>query len=176
QPGHGDRRGGCAKRRPKNPEHDPGARPGGHGGGRGRGPPPVWPVAPGAWGRTKPPPWPNPRGGANPSGGPALAPPPPPPPPAPAEARPVRPTDGLAPAELRVHEALLPRAGRPSEWVARESGVPLDRVRSVLPRLEQVGLAERCESGWRAVAALRTKHMPVGDRARYDAVLNTPMR
>jgi len=85
-----------------------------------------------------------------------------------AEDRPVRPTDGLDPAELRVHEALLPRAGRPSEWVARESGVPLDRVRSVLPRLEQVGLAERCESGWRAVAALRTKHMP-GGRAENQA-------
>lgn len=62
---------------------------------------------------------------------------------------PIRPTDGLDPAELRVHEALPPRAGRPSEWVARESGVPLARVRSALPRLEQRGLAERCESGWR---------------------------
>lgn len=61
---------------------------------------------------------------------------------------PVRPTDGLDPAELRVHEALLPRAGRAPEWVARESGVPLARVRSALPRLEQVGLAERGESGW----------------------------
>ena len=77
---------------------------------------------------------------------------------APARDEPVRPTDGLDTAELRVHEALLTRAGRPSEWVARESGVPLDRVRSALPRLEQVGLAERCEYGWRRGRAKERTH------------------
>jgi DNA processing protein len=71
--------------------------------------------------------------------------------------RPVRPTDGLDSVELRVHEALLLRAGRPSDWVAKESGVPLAQVRCALPRLEQFGLAERCESGWRRARAERAR-------------------
>ena len=71
--------------------------------------------------------------------------------------RPARPTDGLDLPELRVHESLLPRAGRPTEWVARDSGVPLVSVRSALSRLEQLGLAERCESGWRRGPASRPR-------------------
>lgn len=63
--------------------------------------------------------------------------------------RPVRRTDGLDRDELRVHEALRPRAGRPADWIARESGVPIARVRAALPILVQRGLAERCETGWR---------------------------
>lgn len=66
-----------------------------------------------------------------------------------ATAGPARPTDELDQAELRVHEALRPRAGRSAESVARESGVALVRVRAALPMLEQIGLAERCETGWR---------------------------
>ncbi|HET8643554.1 MAG TPA: DNA-processing protein DprA, partial [Pseudonocardiaceae bacterium] len=71
--------------------------------------------------------------------------------------RPARPTDGLDQAELRVHEALRPRAGRPAEWLARDSGVPIARVRAALPMLEQRGLAERCESGWRLSRQPRTR-------------------
>ena len=64
-------------------------------------------------------------------------------------ATPQRRTDGLGPEELRVHEALRARAARTADWLAREAGVPLDRVRAVLPMLEHRGLAQRCESGWR---------------------------
>lgn len=77
---------------------------------------------------------------------------------APVPERPVRPTDGLDQPELRVHEALRPRAGRTTERIATDSGVPLDRVRAALPLLEQRGLAERCESGWR----LRRRRLPRG--------------
>jgi len=62
---------------------------------------------------------------------------------------PQRPTDGLDPVELRVHEALRARAARTADWLARDAGVPLELVRSVLPKLEHLGLAQRCESGWR---------------------------
>jgi DNA processing protein len=62
---------------------------------------------------------------------------------------PRRRTDGLGDDALRVHEALRPRAGRSTAQVAVESGVPLDRVRALLPELEVTGLAERCEEGWR---------------------------
>jgi DNA processing protein len=64
-------------------------------------------------------------------------------------AGPVRPTDGLSREALRVHEALRRRAGRTPARVAVESGVPIDRVRALLPELELTGLAERCEEGWR---------------------------
>jgi DNA processing protein len=71
--------------------------------------------------------------------------------------RPVHPTDGLDQSELRVHEALRPRAGRTADWLARDSGVPIARVRAALPMLEQRGLAERCESGWRRSRAPRPR-------------------
>ncbi|PRX48401.1 DNA processing protein [Prauserella shujinwangii] len=58
-------------------------------------------------------------------------------------------TDGLGPQALRVHEALEGRGGRSPEEVATESGVPLARVRALLPALELDGFAERCETGWR---------------------------
>jgi len=60
-----------------------------------------------------------------------------------------RPTDGLDPEQLRVHEALRPRAAHGADWLAKEAGVPLDRVRAVLPMLEHRGLAQRCPAGWR---------------------------
>jgi len=63
--------------------------------------------------------------------------------------RPHRGTDGLSGDALRVHEALLPRAGRPVEWIATESGVPAAKARAVLCALELDGLSQRCESGWR---------------------------
>jgi DNA processing protein len=71
---------------------------------------------------------------------------------------PPRATDGLDPLELRVHEALRARAARSPAWLAREAGVPLDRVRAVLPMLEHRGMAERCEAGWRL--ASRRDHRP----------------
>jgi DNA processing protein len=63
--------------------------------------------------------------------------------------RPRRRTDGLEPQAMRVHEALSARSGKAAERLAAESGVPLDRVRAVLPELEMSGLVERCEAGWR---------------------------
>lgn len=65
---------------------------------------------------------------------------------------PARHTDGLGPEALRVHEALGTRSGRGAERIAVESGVPLDRVRALLPELELTGVVERCDSGWRRVA------------------------
>jgi DNA processing protein len=61
----------------------------------------------------------------------------------------VRETDGLDEQSLRVHEALGRQSGRSTEQVAVRSGVPLERVRAVLPALELTGHAERCETGWR---------------------------
>lgn len=66
--------------------------------------------------------------------------------------RPRRRTDGLEGPALRVHEALAAKRGKSAEAIAAESGVPLPRVRAVLPSLEMEGLAERCEAGWRRAA------------------------
>lgn len=60
-----------------------------------------------------------------------------------------RPTDGLDSEALRVHEALELKAAHSAERIAEVSGVPLFRVRALLPALELTGLADRCESGWR---------------------------
>ncbi|HKN95819.1 MAG TPA: DNA-processing protein DprA [Pseudonocardiaceae bacterium] len=60
-----------------------------------------------------------------------------------------RDTDGLDDRALRVHEALDRRMGWSAGQVAVRSGVPVERVRAVLPALELMGLAERCETGWR---------------------------
>jgi len=85
-------------------------------------------------------------------------------------AEPARCTDGLDPVELRVHEALLVRAGRSPDWLAREAGVPLDRVRAVLPMLEHRGLAQRCESGWRLAPRKRAQPAePAGHWSRGGA-------
>jgi DNA processing protein len=59
-----------------------------------------------------------------------------------------RPTDGLEPDALKVHEALETHQGQSPEQVAETSGVPLPRVRALLPSLELTGLADRRESGW----------------------------
>lgn len=60
-----------------------------------------------------------------------------------------RPGDGLDGPGTRVYEALAQRSGRSPERIAEDSGVPLMRVRAVLPALELAGLAARCETGWR---------------------------
>ncbi|WP_460444109.1 DNA-processing protein DprA, partial [Amycolatopsis cihanbeyliensis] len=62
---------------------------------------------------------------------------------------PRRSTDGLGPQALRVHETLGTRKGKSPERIATESGVPVARVRAILPALELDGLSARCESGWR---------------------------
>jgi DNA processing protein len=62
---------------------------------------------------------------------------------------PARPTDGLAPAAARVHDALPARASRESWWLAREAGVPVGAVRAALVDLERRGLVEHAEGRWR---------------------------
>lgn len=74
------------------------------------------------------------------------------PPPVPNE---VRDTDGLDDRSLRVHEALDREAGLSAEQLAVRSGIPVDRVRAVLPALELTGRAERDEFGWRRVTRPR---------------------
>ncbi|WAL64199.1 DNA-processing protein DprA [Amycolatopsis cynarae] len=59
-----------------------------------------------------------------------------------------RATDGLGADALRVHESLERRRGKSAEQIATESGVPISRVRAVLPALELEGFAEHGESGW----------------------------
>jgi DNA processing protein len=63
--------------------------------------------------------------------------------------RPKRRTDRLGPEALRTFEALAVRADRSDAEVAAESGLPLRRVRALLPELEIDGFAVRGESGWR---------------------------
>ncbi len=58
-------------------------------------------------------------------------------------------TDGLAGAALRVHEALRRERSRDAEDVAVDSGVPIERVRALLPELELTGHATRHDDGWR---------------------------
>jgi DNA processing protein len=65
-----------------------------------------------------------------------------------------RPTDCLDSESLRVHEA-LEKAGHSAERIAEVSGVPLHRVRAVLPALELTGFADRCEAGWRRAISSR---------------------
>ncbi len=65
------------------------------------------------------------------------------------ESNDTRETDGLDDRSLRVHEALSRRTDMSAEQLAVRSGVPLDRVRAILPALELTNLAERSETGWR---------------------------
>lgn len=60
-----------------------------------------------------------------------------------------RETDGLTGDALRVHEALEQVKGKSVEQLAAESGVPVRKVRALLPKLEVDGFCERSESGWR---------------------------
>nr|WP_255410328.1 DNA-processing protein DprA [Amycolatopsis sp. CA-128772] len=63
--------------------------------------------------------------------------------------RPKRRTDRLGPEALRTFEALAVRADRSDFEIAAESGLPLRRVRALLPELEIDGFAVRGEAGWR---------------------------
>ncbi|MGW4208759.1 DNA-processing protein DprA [Lentzea sp. NPDC004789] len=49
---------------------------------------------------------------------------------------------------MRVYEAMGKRCGVSAEVVSVESGVPLERVRALLPELELAGLALRADGGW----------------------------
>lgn len=71
---------------------------------------------------------------------------------APRPSTPDRPTDQLTDQALLVHDALATDLGRGADRISVDSGVPLDRVRALLPELELSGLAERCEDGWRATS------------------------
>ena len=62
-----------------------------------------------------------------------------------------RPTDDLGPEAARIYDALLPRAGRTPEQVAEGAGVPVSRVRALLPALEIDGFAVRGDTGWRQI-------------------------
>lgn len=52
---------------------------------------------------------------------------------------------------MRVYEALGKRCGVSHEVVSVESGVPLERVRALLPELELAGLALQVDGGWQKV-------------------------
>lgn len=59
-----------------------------------------------------------------------------------------RPVDELDQAARRVYDALAARGGISAEVLARDSGLPLGKVRAVLPRLELSGFARRVADGW----------------------------
>ncbi|MBB4910526.1 DNA-processing protein DprA [Actinophytocola algeriensis] len=60
-----------------------------------------------------------------------------------------RSTDGLGEEALRVHDALRREESMDAEQVAVEAGLPLDRVRTLLPELEITGHVTRLDDGWR---------------------------
>jgi DNA processing protein len=66
-----------------------------------------------------------------------------------------------------VYDALDRREGKSAERIATESGVPLARVRGLLPALEVDELAERCDAGWRQPARQRASpELPEHDRRK----------
>ena len=67
--------------------------------------------------------------------------------------RPARPTDGLDPAQVRVHGALPPRSARDVRWLAEEAGLAQDTVRAALLHLEERGLAEYRDGRWQRRSA-----------------------
>ncbi|SHL28817.1 DNA processing protein [Pseudonocardia thermophila] len=61
----------------------------------------------------------------------------------------VRPTDGLDPVALLLHDALPAHGARPASWLAAEAGVPLTAARAALVDLERRGLAVLDAGRWR---------------------------
>ncbi|MBE9374372.1 DNA-protecting protein DprA [Saccharopolyspora sp. HNM0983] len=59
--------------------------------------------------------------------------------------------DALRPEVRRLHDALPVSGAAPAEELARDSGLPLHKVRALLPELELDGAAVRCEGGWSAM-------------------------
>lgn len=67
----------------------------------------------------------------------------------PAEAEvPSRPTDALDGWSRRIHDAVGERGGASAEQIAQDCGLPLRRVRALLPELEMSGMLIRNEEGW----------------------------
>jgi len=87
------------------------------------------------------------------------------------KARSKRATDGLGVDALRVHETLERREGKGIEQIAAESGVPVSRVRAVLPALELDGLAECCDSGWRQRRLVRKLSTNVSEMVQGTEVM-----
>ncbi|HJQ46452.1 MAG TPA: DNA-processing protein DprA [Amycolatopsis sp.] len=85
--------------------------------------------------------------------------------------RPKRATDGLGHDALRVHETLERRAGKAAEQIAAESGVPVPRVRAVLPALELEGFVECCESGWRQSPVVNKSPKTPAEPAQPEEVM-----
>ncbi|RRO16213.1 DNA-protecting protein DprA [Saccharopolyspora rhizosphaerae] len=63
-----------------------------------------------------------------------------------------RATDRLHPDARRVYDALTGMVSAADVELARDCGLPLKRVRAVLPELELDGFARRTEGGWSPVA------------------------
>lgn len=61
----------------------------------------------------------------------------------------VRPTDGLAPVSVLLHDALPARGARAVSWLAAEAGVPIPAARTALADLERRGLAFGEGGRWR---------------------------
>jgi DNA processing protein len=61
-----------------------------------------------------------------------------------------RPTDGLHPHARRLHDALIGMDCAGADELARDSGLPLGKVRALLPELELAGFVARTERGWTA--------------------------
>lgn len=61
---------------------------------------------------------------------------------------PERRTDGLDQCARRLHDVLGTSDGHSAEQLARDTGLPLRKVRAVLPALEMAGLVELREQGW----------------------------
>lgn len=57
-------------------------------------------------------------------------------------------TDELDGIAARIYDSLAARPPREPEWIASEAGVPVRKVRAVLPALEIAGLVQRTDSGW----------------------------
>lgn len=60
-----------------------------------------------------------------------------------------RSTDGLNDQALRVHGALRREESKDTEQISVDSGIPIDRVRTLLPELELTGHATQHDDGWR---------------------------
>lgn len=57
-------------------------------------------------------------------------------------------SDGLDRCAKKIHDALVESTGSSAEQLAQDSGLPLRKVRAILPALEMAGVASRGESGW----------------------------
>lgn len=62
---------------------------------------------------------------------------------------PARRTDALDQCARRIHDVLGCSEGHSADQLARDTGLPLRKVRAVLPALEMAGLVVLGESGWR---------------------------